>query len=147
MGNLVFKKLKKRMIDECVDLYIDTFSREPWNDVFDSRDMITKFFHKHYKNNYFVGYVAKLDKKIVALSIGMKKPWKEGLEYYIDEFCVSDQLQGRGIGSWFMNKIEEDIEMRGMCAIMLNTVKGYPAQRFYEKNGFKVIKEMIVLTK
>ena len=147
MGNPVFKKFKKRMIDECVDLFIDTFSREPWNDVYESKKMINKYFHNHYKNNYFVGYVVKLDKKIVAMSIGMKKPWKEGMEYYIDEFCVSYKLQGRGIGSWFMKKIEEDIKKHGMCAIMLNTEKGYPAQRFYEKNGFKVIRDMIILTK
>lgn len=147
MDNLVFKKLKKKMIDECVDLYIDTFSREPWNDVYESRKKVADFFHNHYKNNYFVGYVAKQDKKIVALSLGMKKPWKEGMEYYIDEFCVGYGAQGKGIGSWFIKRIEKDIEKHGMNAMMLNTEKGYPAQRFYEKNGFKVLKDMILLAK
>jgi hypothetical protein len=33
MDQLVIKKTKKRMIKECADLFIDTFTREPWNDV------------------------------------------------------------------------------------------------------------------
>jgi hypothetical protein len=48
MDDLVLKKLKKRMIDECVDLYIDTFSRAPWNDVYESREKVADFFHKHH---------------------------------------------------------------------------------------------------
>lgn len=29
--------LKYDMLDDCVDLFIDTFSKEPWNDVYESR--------------------------------------------------------------------------------------------------------------
>jgi GNAT superfamily N-acetyltransferase len=88
-----------------------------------------------------------LDRKIVALSAGMKKPWVKGMEYYIDEFCVSHKMQGKGIGSRFMKAIEENIRRKGLGGIILNTEKGFPSQRFYEKNGFKVIKDMIILVK
>lgn len=37
MGQLKVEKLEEYMIDECVDLYIDTFSKEPWNDEYKSR--------------------------------------------------------------------------------------------------------------
>ncbi|AQR95325.1 hypothetical protein CLSAP_26410 [Clostridium saccharoperbutylacetonicum] len=40
---MIVKKLEEYMIDECVDLYIDTFSREPWNDVFESRVQVLNF--------------------------------------------------------------------------------------------------------
>lgn len=144
---MIVKKLEEYMIDECVDLYIDTFSREPWNDVFESRGQVLNFFNNHIKNNYFLGYVAIIDEKITALSIGMKKPWIEGMEYYIDEFCVSYSMQGNGIGSEFLKEIEKMNELKGVNSTILNTEKGYPSYDFYIKNGFNSINDLVVLGK
>lgn len=147
MEELVLLKIREEMINECVDLYIETFTKEPWNDVYESREQVVSFFNNHFKNNYFIGYIAYLDNHLVALSIGMKKPWIEGFEYYIDEFCVSDKMQGKGIGSWFIKAIEKDIKEQGMNAIILKTENGFPAKKFYEKNGFKILDDLIVLAK
>jgi aminoglycoside 6'-N-acetyltransferase I len=144
---LMLSKINSEMIDACVDLYIETFSKEPWYDEYESRDQVVLFFNNHFNNNYFIGYVALLNNQIVALSIGMKKPWIEGFEYYIDEFCTSSELQGKGIGSWFIKAIEEDITKQGLNAMIINTEKGYPSHRFYEKNGFKACGDLIVLAK
>ncbi|MGE6260507.1 hypothetical protein ACQKCU_21925 [Heyndrickxia sporothermodurans] len=35
--------LKCDMLDDCVDLFIDTFSKEPWNDVYESRKQVVDF--------------------------------------------------------------------------------------------------------
>lgn len=147
MENIVLLEIKKHMIDNCVDLFIETFSKEPWNDIYESREIVVDFFNNHFNNNYFVGYVAMLDDKIVALSMGMKKPWIKGMEYYIDQFCISYEMQGKGIGSWFIKEIEENITKQGMSAIILNTEKDYPSHKFYDKNGFEVIDDLIVLAK
>lgn len=147
MEKLAIKNLEEYMIDECVDLYMDTFSKEPWNDVYESRQQVVNFFINHIKNNYFLGYVAIIDEKIIALSIGMKKPWIKGMEYYIDEFCVSHLMQGQGVGSQFLREIEKIIEVNGIEGMILNTEKGYPSYNFYEKNGFKSINDLIVLGK
>jgi GNAT superfamily N-acetyltransferase len=147
MEQMIVKNLEEYMIDECVDLYIDTFSREPWNDVFESRVQVLNFFNNHIKNNYFLGYVAIIDEKITGLSIGIKKPWIEGMEYYIDEFCVSYSMQGNGIGSEFLKEIEKMNELKGVNSIILNTEKGYPSYDFYIKNGFNSINDLVVLGK
>ena len=147
MEEFLLLKIKKHMIDDCVNLFIETFTKEPWNDIYESREQVVKFFNNHFKNNYFIGYAAMLDDKVVALSIGMKKPWIEGFEYYIDEFCVSFEMQGRGIGSWFIKAIEEDIKGQGMNGMILNTEKDYPSQKFYEKNGFITLGDLTILGK
>ena len=139
--------LEEHMIEECVDVFIDTFTKEPWNDVYDSRQQVVDFFENHIKNNYFLGYVGIENNKIVAISIGMKKPWMNGMEYYIDEFCISHNMQGKGFGSQFLSKIEKDLKKLNLNGIILNTEKDYPAQKFYEKNGFKVLEGLIVLGK
>ena len=68
----------------------------------------------------------------------MIKPWIEGLEYYIDEFCVSYASQGKGYGSQFLDLVDADIKKKGLNAIILNTSKNVPAYDFYLKNGFQV---------
>lgn len=56
-------------------------------------------------------------------------------------------MQGRAaIGSWFIKAIE-DIKEQGMNAMILNTEKNYPSQKFYEKNGFKTLSDLIILVK
>ena len=51
------EKMMSEHIEECVDLFIDVFTREPWNDVYDSREQVVQFFENHIANNYFVGYI------------------------------------------------------------------------------------------
>lgn len=77
----------------------------------------------------------------------MKKPWIHGMEYYIDQFCVKVDWQGKGIGSLFLTLIDEDIKTKGMNAIILQTEKGFPSENFYIKNGFSILDELIVLAK
>lgn len=140
-------KLIEEYLEECVDLFIDTFSREPWNDKYDSREQVKKFFINHMKNNYFLGYIGLIDWKIVALSLGMKKPWISGMEYYIDEFCVSYDVQGKGVGTSFLKGIEELLIDEKVEGIILNTERDYPSCKFYEKNGFKILGNLVVLGK
>ena len=140
-------KLSKEHVEACVDLFIDVFTKAPWNDAFDSREQVTDFFRNHMANNYFVGYVLKGQGGIIALSIGMKKPWINGAEYYIDQFCVRTDLQGKGVGSYFLKLIEDESRKEQMNAIILSTERGFPSERFYLKNGFKPVGGLITFIK
>lgn len=64
-----------------------------------------------------------------------------------DLFIETFTMQGRGIGSWFIKAIEEDIKEQGMNAMILNTEKDYPSEKFFKKNGFKELGNLIVLGK
>lgn len=106
-----------------------------------------EFLRNHMNNNYFAGYVLKEKNHVIAMSVGMKKPWLNGMEYYIDQFCVKPDLQGKGIGGYFLKRIEEDIKKKNMNAIILNTERGCPAKDFYLKNDFKLLDDLITLAK
>lgn len=140
-------RMKTEHIEECVDLFIDVFSGEPWNEIYSSREQVDAFFQNHMSNNYFEGFVLKDQGKIIAMSIGMKKPWLEGTEYYIDQFCVKTDFQRQGAGSLFLKLIGEEIGKQGMNAIILNTERKFPSERFYLKNGFEAFDELVILSK
>ena len=141
------EKMMSEHIEECVDLFIDVFTREPWNDVYDSREQVVQFFENHIANNYFVGYIMKNADEVIAMSLGSKKPWIKGMEYYIDQFCVKADYQRHGIGGRFLELIEKNIHSNGMNAIILNTEKGFPSEKFYLKNGFCSFEELVILAK
>lgn len=140
-------RMKTEHIEECVDLFIDVFSKEPWNEIYSSRAQVAVFFQNHMRNNYFEGFILKDQGDIIAMSIGMKKPWLEGTEYYIDQFCVKTALQGKGVGSLFLKWIEEEIKRQGMNGILLNTERKFPSERFYLKNGFEAFDGLVILAK
>lgn len=147
MENIVVTRMEENMIEESVDLFISTFTKEPWNDVYESREQVREFFKNHFANNYFLGYVISVDGKIKGLSIGVIKPWIEGLEYYIDQFCIDYDLQGKGLGSKFIKEIEIDIKKEGLNGIILNTENDFPSFKFYKKNGFKSLGDLVVMVK
>ena len=144
MGKIKVLEFKMEMLDECGDLFMDVFSKEPW---YDSRDAVIDFFRNHYKNNYFLSYVAIMNEKIVGASIGFIKPWIAGMEYYIDEFFVEYNGQRSGIGTEFMRIIEEDLKKRNINGIIISTERDFPSHKFYLKNEFSVIEDSITLIK
>ncbi len=139
--------MNKNMLDECIDLFMDTFSKEPWNDEYESRNQVETFFKNSFENNYFLGYVLIIDEKIKGISMGFKKAWLKGMEYYIDTFCIDYDLQGKGWGSLFIKQVEETISKDGLNAIILNTSIDYPAFDFYNKNSYKCIDDLRILAK
>lgn len=134
-------------INECIDLFMRTFSKEPWNDVYESREQVALFFERYLNNNYFMGYVLNCGDKVIALCLGSRKPWLNGMEYDIDQFCVAEEFQRTGAGSHFLRQIENMAGQCGINAVVLNTNKGYPSEKFYLKNGYRVLEHSVTLAK
>lgn len=140
------KPLDKSYLEKTIRVYQETFSKEPWFEE-DSDEQVKNLFENHYNNNYYVGYVLVDNEEVIGFSLGFKKPYLNGMEYYIDQFAIKYEFQNKGLGKIFIDEIFKDIQKQGMNAIILNTEKGYPAQQFYLKNGFKVLEDTIILVK
>lgn len=129
-------------LEACIRLYMKTFSREPWNDSWESSDVVRTFLKRHMANNYFTAYVAEQDGRLLGASIGFMKPYIRGMEYYIDEYFIDPDSQGQGIGRLLMDGIRDDLKAQGVHAIMLLTERDYPAYAFYKRIGFEAEETM-----
>ena len=145
MNDIKIKNITFEMLDECADLYMNTYSQEPWNESWSSKDVVVNFYKNHYENNYFRGFVAIKNETIVGVSVGFLKSWIKGMEYYIDDFFIRPDYQGQGIGSKFMKAIKDELILQNIHAIILCTERDYPAYKFYEKMGFKSFQDTIYL--
>lgn len=139
--------LEKLHIEACSQLFVEAFSREPWNEQYESDREVIGYFTAFISLDSFLGFVGIESGRVIALCVGMRKPWLKGVEYYIDQFCVAPDFQRRGIGRLFLAGIERRIADLGMKGILLNTERTYPAYGFYRKNGFTEIEGLAVMGK
>jgi len=140
------------LTEDSVDLFIDVFSRPPWNDVYESKNAVIDFFNAFIRLPNFKGYQLMDDNnKVIGVSIGFIKPWmKNGelrYEYFLDQLCIDCNQQGRGLGKYFMQEIENKLRIENINDIILNTESSSPAYHFYIKIGFHDMKEYGFLSK
>ena len=62
--------------------------------------------------------------------------------YRIEKLYILKEAQGLGVGKQLIKHIEELASKRGFSTIELNVNRNNPAVKFYEKQGFNIIKEI-----
>jgi aminoglycoside 6'-N-acetyltransferase I len=132
-----FKLLDESYLNEMAKLYQSAFINEPWNDNWSDEEQLNLYIKDLACNSNSLNYGLLIDGKLEAVSIGMIKHWWQGTNYNIEELCVNPNLQGKGIGSRFLDMIENDIKKRGLAGIYLQTDLDKPSYKFYKKNGFE----------
>ena len=131
-----FILLDETALPEMADLYQRAFSGEPWHDDWSDERQLTEYIREISGCYNALNYGLRIDGKLAAVSIGMIRHWWEGTNYNIEELCVDPEYQGQGLGSRFLEMIQDDIRDRGLAGIFLQTDNDKPSYRFYLKNGF-----------
>lgn len=65
----------------------------------------------------------------------------EPLFYKLDKLYVLPSQQGKGAGKFIIDYIIDDLKKNGVIALQLQVKRDNKARYFYEKLGFKIIKE------
>lgn len=133
-------------LEKCVFLFIDVFSKDPWNDRWSyegARDYLSDIV----ETPGFIGVIAEKENNIVGFMFGHRKRWWKGHEYFIHEMCVDSNSQRVGIGTEIMNYLERLLPDKGISNIVLLTNRGIPAEKFYHKKDFREISRIVFLAK
>lgn len=126
-------------------LYIDTYSREPWEDQLDLEGVIDYFTRSILnKASFYVGY---LGTKPVAMAIVLDVVSYKTNYSRIEDICVDWNLQERGLGSEFLKLLEDSHINENIDVMILNTIRRFPARKFYEKNGYTIIEDSVTMFK
>lgn len=142
--------LREFCIDEIENVkafYRAVFTGEPWNDDWSDDNQLHQYILDMMGNRNSLSLGLYEEDRLVGLSLGNIVHWYMGTEYYITELCIKTSEQGRGLGTQFMQKIEEYIKEKGIKSIFLQTERNMPAYDFYQKNGFYELKEHVSLAK
>ena len=128
---IFFRKITLEDRDEIVDLFIEVYKNEPWNEIWDkkiARNKIEDFLNSNIAENYCV---TDEDNKIIGVLLGRRQYYIDSKELYVDEYFIDTNYQNQGIGKKFMEYIEEEMKQNGYSCIILLTEKSFPSEYFY----------------
>lgn len=116
----MIKKLGVEHLEEVKSLFVEVFTKEPWNDDWSDAAQLDNYILDliGQSNSVTLGYF--LEDEMVGLSMGRIKHWFSGTEY-----CKSI----------------------GLKQIFLQTDQNVPAYEFYKKNDFFQLKEHVAFGK
>jgi aminoglycoside 6'-N-acetyltransferase I len=145
--DLVFRRFNWKDMDECVALFKNVFSADPWFDEWVSLDQSRNYLKELVENPVFEGFLMYEDSKIVAVCLGHRRSWWMGKEFFVDEFFVETGRQGNGIGTKTVDFLVDILREDGYTRLTLLTNKNIPAETFYLKNGFYNNEKRTVMVK
>ena len=137
MENVSLIELDESYLPQMAEIMKEAFGGEPWNDDWSDEKQLSEYMKDISMPYNPLNYGLLMDGKLVGISVGKVNHWWEGTSYVIEELCVSPTYQGQGLGSRFLDLIEQSIRGKGVTGIFLQTDNDKPAYRFYHKNGFK----------
>ena len=145
MKNII--NYEEKYLDQVVELFIDVFSKEPWNDSWDSNKDAENFLIDIVNTPGFKSLLYIKDEKVIGALFGHTIKWCEGDEFYIREFFVNSDFQGEGIGTKLMEKLEKELKKENIYTIVLLTEKNTEAKKFYHNKGFEIIDDIVFMYK
>lgn len=143
----MIKILNMDCIEEIKSLFVEVFTNEPWNDDWSDERQLHEYITDLVGNRNSLSIGLYEDDNLIGLSMGSIMHWCRGTEYYILEFCIRADKQGKGTGTRFLKDIEEYVKKMDVTHIFLQTERTVPAYQFYMKNGFVDLTEHVSLFK
>ena len=140
------EKLDKIHLKECSEIYRETFNSEPWNDKWNETTSYRRL-KDIYSTPGFFGLVAFEGDEIKAAVLGNLEQWYEGYMYNLKEMFVKQEEKRNGMGTKLMIKLEESIKELGAESVTLFTSRGDLTERFYLKNKYFTVEDMIMMYK
>ena len=140
-------KLESDKFDEIKLLFKDIFMNEPWNDDWSDDNQLTEYILDLTGNRNSLAIGLYDENELIGFSLGSIMHGCAGTAYYIYEFCIKRERQHSGLGTLFLNEIENYVKNLGINHIFLQTEKNVPAYEFYKKNGFSELEGHISFVK
>lgn len=128
-------------------LFHSVFSKPPWNDQWDLESQLPNYMSDLMDNQNSLGLGYYVDDQLVGLCLGYIFHWWEGTDYFIKEFCIDNEFQGKGHGKRFLDEINRYLHTQNIKAIWLMTERTTPAYAFYHKNGFYELDENVMFAR
>ena len=135
---MLIRNITVEDIDYSANISVDAYSKEPWNEKHDL-DEVKEFLTKFTSNNIYTGWVVVEEDQIIGFAVGVIIPCTRTDYFRIEDICIRSDMQGKGLGREFIKRIALKLKSKNIDFIMLNTVKTFPAYKFYLANEFTEI--------
>ena len=129
---------------ELAKIYAETFNSDPWYDKW-TQKTAEKRLSQTINNGGFFGIVSYDEGGITGMIMGEDEQYFDGVIFYVKEFCVKNDLRGKGIGTELLAEFERRLKGRGIREAVLMT--NLEDEEFYKKRGFHRSRGVIYMGK
>ncbi len=129
--NLQFKDLPK-----VAEIFQDLFSKNEWNFTWLTYDKTLGYFMDIYNTPKFKGYIYEMDNEIIGCTLGAVNDYFQFPQFEIKEIFIEQSFRHQGIGSIFLDYIENDLKNLGVQIVTLHTQRSIQAFDFYNKKNY-----------
>ena len=138
---MLFKRLEKEDLEASVNMYIDYYNSKEGNEY--TYSLASKKFLQFTNLIDNRCYVLKEEDMILGVVLGYIRTYDDLKSYYLEEIVIEKDHQNLGLGSYLLSLVEEDIKKDDVQGIELISINDEHHHKFYSKNGFKDVKNMI----
>jgi len=134
------RKATKRDIKETAKLMLKELKKPPFNEKASINSVLKSldFYFKIGKS-----YVAIVKKKIKGVILFKVEQYWEGPAIIIEDLVVDNKFKKQGFGKTLINKVEDYAKKNKVKLICFKTHKKSPAVKFYQKQKYKIRKDVL----
>lgn len=131
------EKLGKNNLIEIAQLYMEVFNSKPWNEKWSLETAVKRIETFNLETNkYGLGYCIRENNKVIGFIGGLNYFYDQISMFTIEEMCIANEYQKKGIGGNLLFKFEKIIKNKGFNRIELKTLKSSYIEKFYRDRGF-----------
>lgn len=139
-----YRKITIEDAPELAKIYAETFNSDPWYDKW-TQKTAEKRLSQMINNGGFFGMVSYNKEEITGMILGEEEQYFDGVIFNIKEFCVKNELRGKGIGTELLAEFERNLKGMGIRETVFMT--NLEDEDFYKKRGFRRSRGIIYMGK
>ena len=139
-----YRKITIEDLSELAKIYAETFNSDPWYDKW-TQKTAEKRLSQMIGNGGFFGILSYNEEGITGMILGESEQYFDGVVFNIKEFCVKNDLRGKGIGTELLKEFEHRLKEMGIRETVLMT--NLEDEEFYKKRGFHRSRGVIYMGK
>lgn len=138
-----FKKIDEAAAKKCVEIYINTYSKAPWNEEYSVAD-VESYISDFLNSDTKCAYALVVGENIIGVALGLIIPSIGSRYFRLEDICIDSEYQRMGYGRKFIELMVNSLRLEGCDSILLGTQRGYPSHKFYLKNEFREIDSVLL---
>ena len=138
------KKAQEKDLEKIAKVFKQEFRKPPYDEYWTEETALKRI--KEYFNKSTIFFVEE-EKDIIGFIIFNIYTWFDGKKANIQEFAISADHQGKGIGKSLYQYLESYLKKQDVKSIELMSEKKSKAFNIYNLWGYKLDKDFVYLSK
>jgi len=131
----------------CTELFIKVYSAEPFNFSWLDSEKADRYLSDLENSTNSKGYVLKENENIVGVCLGQREEHFMNVGYKINEFFIEPDHQHMGLGSYFLEEVENRLRDCDVKIMTLFTQRHMDSFTFYQKHDYIPSEETVHMSK